>query len=225
MESKKKKNLFQIEPMTDGKLLSAKGYNIALALFVLYGFIVNIIEFVFFKDFFLRINPIVFLIMYFVLAITGCIITNRSHGAIGAFIGYNMLVIPIGGLLSNLVVSYSSINPDIILYAFVGTAIVTGIMLIFSCVNPNLFLRIGSLLMTILIAVIVAELVLLLIAGHIPQIFSFIIVVIMSLLIGYDFAMANRVPRTLRNAIAYSVELYLDIVNIAIHLMDIFSDN
>ena len=225
MNTRKKKNLFQIAATTTGKPLTKKAYNIALSLFVLYGFLVNILEYVFLRDFFLNINPIVFIISYIVLAIAGSIILNVSHSAVGAFVGYNMFVLPIGGLLSCTLSYWLTVNPDIILYAFIGTAIVTSIMFLFSCVNPELFMKLGGLVMIGFIATLISEILLWIIMGSIPQFFSYLIVVIMSFFIAYDFAMANRVPRTMRNAVVFAANLWLDIINIFIHLIDIFGDD
>lgn len=222
---KHKKRHFQIQPIAIGQTMKKKNYNIALSLFTIYGFLINAIQYLFLKDFFFNLNPIVFLIAYIVLGFGGIIVSNSSTSAIGAFIGYNMLIAPLGGMLSCALHSWFSVNPEIVFFAFIGTAIVTGIMLVFSFLNPDLFTKHGGFVFVVFLATVVAELILYFIMGDVPQFFSYIIVAIMSFFVAYDFAAANKAQYTMRNAIVFASNLWLDILNIFTHFIDIFLDD
>ena len=222
---KKKKKLLQIQDDIYGVEISRQKYNIILSLFILYGFVANVIECLLFKDLFLTINPIFLIVVYILLGITGCVIANRAKTAVGTFIGYNMLVLPLGALLSNAVYYALETSPDAVLYAFVGTIIITAIMLLLSILNPQIFLKLGKLVFWVLIAVLITELILMFVLGEYLVLFSYIMVAIMGFFIAYDFALANRVRPTIKNAVVFALNLYLDIINIFLNLLDIFSDN
>lgn len=225
MHKKKKKRLLQIQAENTGKEISRRKYNIFLALFTLYGFVANIIEYILFKDFFLSLNPIILIVGYLIIGITGCILAGVSKTFVGAFLGYNMLVLPLGAVLSNALCSALETSPDAVLYALIGTVIITVVMLVLSILNPNIFLKAGRTIFVIFVAVLLVEVLLWLICGTHMVLFSYIMVAIFGFFIAYDFALANKVRPTMRNAIVFALNLYLDIINIFIDLLDVFSDN
>ena len=100
------------------------------------------------------------------------------------------------------------------------TALVTGMMMVLAMSFPTAFLSIGRGLFIGLIVAFVAEIGVLLFTGTVPPIFDWIFVVIFSGYIGYDWARAQMLPRTLDNAIDAAAALY--VVILFIRLVRIF---
>lgn len=196
--------------------ITTNTYNLIIGLVVLYGFVVNAIMVATCSKFFAQMNPIVFLIAYFVLCFLGVFITNSSN-PIASFIGYNFVVVPIGAVVSICVPQYSS---DLVLSAIIVTGIVVAVMLILATAFPKVFEKMGSALLVALLISTVAELVSMLF-GYGGDVFNWIFVVIFSLYIGYDWHKAQVYPKTLDNAVDSALDIYLDIINLFIRLLRI----
>lgn len=80
--------------------LTDKQYNIAIGIILLWGFLVNTIMCVFFQDTFCNLNPTMVLIGYFVVALAGIGMSEFSDNPIVSFIGYNLVILPVGVVLS-----------------------------------------------------------------------------------------------------------------------------
>jgi hypothetical protein len=78
----------------------------------------------------MRINPLLLIVGYFVCCIAGTIIFNRSDNPLISFIGYNMVVIPIGIIITPFVQSF---DPEIVKDAVMATGLVTVVMMILRC--------------------------------------------------------------------------------------------
>lgn len=198
--------------------IDARKYNTAIGATLLYGFIVNVLLVLLARNFFMEMNPVVFLVAYFVLAIAGSIIVNVSRKPIISFIGYNMICVPIGGLLAICVPEYPIGS---IIAAILATALVTGAMMILGMVFKEFFSKLGIVLFVSLIVGIVVEFIASLL-GYGGDLFNWLFVIIFSLYIGYDWYKAQQYPKTLDNAIDSAVDLYLDIINLFIRLLELF---
>ena len=76
-------------------------FNLILGLTIGYGFLMNFIITFFFSGFIMENIPFVAtLIGYFILAFSGIIIMKKSENPAFSFLGYNMLVVPIGVMLA-----------------------------------------------------------------------------------------------------------------------------
>lgn len=198
--------------------ITTNTYNIIIGAVVLYGFIVNALMIAFCGDVFAGMNPIALLVGYFILCLLGVFIT-RSNNPIASFIGYNFVVVPIGALLS---VCLPMFDPSDILAAFVVTGIVVVIMIAVSASFPKLFARMGTALFIALLVSFVSELIATWL-GYGGDIFNWIFVVLFSLYIGYDWHKAQVYPKTIDNAVDSALDIYLDIINLFIRLLEIFS--
>ena len=116
--------------------LSSKAYNTIIGLILLWGFAVNAIMCTFFQDVFSSWNPTVVLIGYFVTAIIGICMSEFSDNTIVSFIGYNLVVLPIGVVLS---ISLKDYYVSSIIQAFILTALITILMIIVSSIKPEIF--------------------------------------------------------------------------------------
>lgn len=213
---------------SSGKLISTEAYNLIIGGVLLYGFIVNCIMTAVFSDSIMRFvisNPLLFYISYFVCAIAGTMMVRKSSNPVISFIGYNLVVVPIGVVISFTVTAYTMMEGgSIVTASFAITAVVTLVMMFVSSLYPRVFLSMGRTLGITLLVTIVAELILTLImgSGALP-IIDYIVVAIFCLYIGYDWAKANAVEKTADNAIDAACELYLDIVNLFLRIMRILA--
>ena len=76
--------------------LSIRAYNIAIGLILLWGFIINIIMCVCCTEIFMQWNPVAIVIGYLAIVIAGILMSEHSSSALVSFIGYNMVVVPVG---------------------------------------------------------------------------------------------------------------------------------
>lgn len=122
-------------------------------------------------------------------------------------------------LLRNLVVSrYDS---SIVLDAIRMTGYVTAAMMILGTMYPGFFRRIAGGLTIALIVVIIVEMVEVFIFKMHHGILDWVVVLIFCGYIGYDWARANAIPKTLDNAIDSAAALYIDILILFIRLLSI----
>lgn len=142
-----------------------------------------------------------------------------SNNVVTSFIGYNMVVLPVGTLLAIALPSYNLNN---IAFAFIEALAITFIMIVISNVKPNVFRKMGSALLTALIGFVIVEL-LLLIFGFDLMLMDIIAVGIFTLLIGYDWAVAQDYHKSSVTAILVASSLYLDVINLFLRLLNIRS--
>lgn len=208
-----------------GGNVSRRIYNLVLGSCLVWGFIFNFLICEFFGNSIYRFvasstgNYFIFIIGYLILAIAGIIINNKSDNPAISFLGYNMIVLPLGAVLSICLQGYST---QIISYAFGTTAIVTALMICLSVAFPNFFLSIGRGLFIALLCVILVEFVGILIFHRTFNILDFAVVLLFCGYIGFDWARSQKLPSTIDNAIDCSCALYVDIINLFLRLLRIF---
>lgn len=218
MKSGKERIEEMIKKGYDNPEITNRKYNLLIGLTLLYGFIVNIGMCILFTDAIAKINYIVLLIGYFVLTIAGVIIVNVSNKPIISFLGYNLVVIPIGATLTVILDSYQYIT---VINAFITTAAVTAVMIIISSIYPNAFSKMGRGLFISLLLSIIVEIVLMLFGMYLT-VFDWIVAIIFTLYIGYDWSIAQKAPKTIDNAVDNACGLYLDIINLFLRILRIF---
>lgn len=197
------------------KELTNKQYNLAIGLILLWGFLINAIMCIFFQDTFCNLNPLVVLIGYFAAAIAGICMSNTSDNPIVSFIGYNLVVLPVGMVLSIFLKDHYSSS---VTRAFVLTAVITIILIVASSIKPEIFLSMGKTLFICLLAAIIIELIMV-IFGSVPRWWDWLVALIFCGYIGYDWAKAQNNRKTLDNAVDSAVSLYLDIINLFLRLL------
>lgn len=213
-----------VRDYTNKNIISGSKYNLIMGLTVLYGLAVNSLLCYFVKDIDMYISPKLFLIIYLICAVAGATISAKSDNPIISFLGYNLIVVPVGLMLTSSVHYYLEINPTIVFSAFLYTAIMTTVMIAFAVIKPRAFSGLGRTLFFSLIALIICELFLVLI-GVQQIITSWITAIIFTIYIGYDFYRSQQFPKTVDNAIDCAIDIYLDIINLFVRIMDILSDN
>lgn len=208
-------------------LMSERAYNIALGGVVLYGIIVNILICSFGSDYALSlvstVNPILLLIGYLVLVFAGSFLSMKSHNPLISFLGYNMIVLPLGIMIAILVQGYGGIGNEIVVDAFMYTLGITLVIVGLSCLLPRLFLKMGGFLFAALLGMLVVEIIAFLFFGG-TNWSAYIFAGIFSLYIGYDIQKAQLYPRTLDNAIDSAIDIYLDIANLFVRILSILGN-
>lgn len=189
--------------------LSIRAYNLVIGLVLIWGFAVNMLMCTFCTDIFMGWNPIAVIIGYFVVAIAGIAISKFSSNPFISFIGYNMVVVPVGVLLSIALTEYDQVS---IMNALMVTTAVTIVMILLASIIPNVFLSMGKVLFACLLGVIIFELIFMLIGIATPSLWDIGVALSFCGYIGYDWADAQNKEYTLDNAVDSVVGLYLDIV-------------
>ena len=139
-----------------------------------------------------------------------------------SFLGYNLVVLPFGLVISTLVAAYGGVGSQVVTDAFLYTLLIalgmTGAALAF----PNLFARLGGALLGVLIGLLVCEIVLL-ILGRYQTVTDWIAAGLFSLYIGFDVYRSQQFAKTVDNAVDCALDIYLDLANLFVRLLSIMS--
>lgn len=198
-------------------IISDRAYNAVIGAVLLWGFAMNWLTVQLVSPaIFTVVPPLVFLLGYFVCTFAGIYTFQKSSNPLISFLGYNLVVGPIGLLL---VLALAGVPAVIVYRALIATAGVTGTMMMLGTLFPAFFLGLGRTLFIALVIGMLAQLGLMLFGMGVPTLFDGLFVLIFSGYIGYDWARANRLPKTLDNAIDSAAALYLDIINLFLRLL------
>lgn len=214
----------RISAMVDPTLLiSTRAYNTTIALMLLWGFFINAVlcwKVGSYTNLFPGLNPILFVIGYIFCAMGGVFMTVRARSLPLNCLGYHLVVVPFGLAVSTIVEYYGGVNSAVVAEAFLYTLLVSIAVLATALVFPRAFSRLGGALRTVLLGLIVCE-VFLLIAGVRQQVTPWIAAGLFSLYLGYDIHRSQSYPQTYKNAIVSALDIYLDVVNLFIRLLQI----
>ena len=205
----------------DAPILNDRTYNLTIGGVVLYGVIINALMCYYLAPLIMAINPLVLIIGYFALAIAGSVITYKSDSPLISFLGYNMVAVPLGAVLTVCVQGYSS---AIVFQAFLLTAVITAVMLLLATAFPAVFAGMGRMLFAALIGSLLAGIVCM-IFSFTTIILSWVIAVIFALYIGYDWVKAQQYVHTLDNAVDSALDIYMDIINLFLRVLMILGRN
>ena len=200
--------------------VDVRTYNMVLGGVVLYGLVLNIIMCAVLGDRMTHVNPLFLLIGYIVCCVAGMLMSSKSDNPVISFIGYNLIVVPVGLVVSLVVSVYVRAGAgDIVLQAIIYTAIITGCMIGLSIALPDFFAKLGGLLLGALIGLVIAELINIFFIHADQNYLAWIGAAIFSLYIGYDYWRAQQYPKTLDNAVDSAVDIYLDIINLFLRIL------
>lgn len=169
----------------------------------------------------MSINLWVLLIGYFACVICGIMMSQLSDNPIISFIGFLLVVTPIGVIITPFV---QQSDPQLVERAIVMTGLLTALMGTGGFLLPKLFKSLGGILFWMLITAIIAEIIFL-ILGYKQTFMDYIVALIFLGFIGYNFASAQDDPPTMDAAIDRAVALYMDIINLFIRILSILSNN
>ena len=212
------------EVVDPSAIISDRVYNAVICGVLLWGLLINYIlceNVGSYTNLFPNMSPIAFLIGYLVLAIAGALIAARAKSPVISFVGYNLVVIPFGLAISTIVESYVAAGQStVVTQAFLYTLLIAVAMLATVIMFPRLFEKIGGALGAVLVGLILCEVVLLIF--RVPQqVTCWIAAGLFSLYLGYDIYRSQQYPKTLRNAVVSALDIYMDLANLFIRLLEI----
>ncbi len=207
---------------SNATIYSANTYNFIIGLVVLWGFFVNwmMVEHIPYEEL-ASINHWVFLIGYFVSAFFGVYLFASSDKPIVSFIGYNFVVVPLGAVV---VLSLNGVDYSEIRQAMEITGLATAVMMILGTLFPKFFNSIGKGLFIALLASIIAECIMIFVFQQGLEIMNYIVIAIFCGYIGYDWARAQAIPKTLDNAIDSAASIYMDIIILFLRILSASRD-
>ena len=204
---------------SSGAELSPNVYNLVIGAVLLWGFGLNWVMIATIPVSSIQsINPWVFYGAYFALAFGGVFLFRKSHKPAVSFLGYNMVAVPFGAIVNLSVANY---QPDIVLEAVQITTVVTFGMMVLGSIFPKFFQKIMGALTAALLIVIVVELLNVFFFKQDMAWIDWVVVLIFCGYIGYDWGRANRIPKTLDNAIDSAASLYMDIIMLFLRILRI----
>jgi len=204
---------------TEGEIISDGAYNLAMGLVLCWGFLVN--------WWMVKNIPVsvitgidirLFLVGYFASCFLGVYLFNKSVNPLVSFIGYNFVVVPFGFVINVVVGRYDT---ALVLEAMRITCTVTLGMMALGSMFPAFFKKIYGALTLALALVILVELVDIFFLHKNPGYIDWIVVLIFSGYVGYDWGRANNIPKTLDNAVDSAAALYMDIINLFLRILKI----
>lgn len=195
--------------------LTTKKYNIVIGLVLLWGVSANAIVCACFQDIFLQWEPRAVFTAYSIMATVGVCISIFIENALISFIGFNLVILPLGVTLS---IALRVLGVSMIVHTFSLATLITILLLVAAAVKPEIFNSAGDLLSVCLVAIVVVELVLNLSGGVPGKWWDGLVASLFSAYIGYGWGQAQDREKTLDNAIDSPVRLYLDFINLFIKI-------
>lgn len=224
LTSKRRKSRARRDNLSTGNELSKRAFNAILCGIIMYGLIANVLTCAF-VPVIPKEKEMAFLITYLIVGIIGVLMSSFSRNPFISFIGYNLLVLPSGVALKTTLIDYAeSVGTDVILEAFIITSIIVAVMTLISIVKPEWFNGLGGILFGTLFGLLLARIVLLMF-GFNSVITSWIGAILFSIYIGYDVKRSQECYRDLDNAVDSALDIYLDIVNLFLTILDIKGDS
>ena len=208
---------------SSGPTLSPAIYNLAIGMTLCWGFLANflIVRTVPVES--LRaIHPLLFILGFFACAMGGVFLFNKSDKPAISFLGYNLVVLPFGLVITLVISQYADPKYDgLVLEAIQTTGFVTFAMMMLGSMFPRFFQKIVGALTIALVVVILVEMIGYWFFGWHHGAIDWIVAAIFCGYIGYDWGRANAIPKTLDNAIDSAAALYMDIINLFLRLLRI----
>ncbi|MGF1905288.1 Bax inhibitor-1 family protein [Aliivibrio salmonicida] len=202
-------------------IISQRAFNLIIGLVLCWGFGVNYLMLQTIPtEMIAAIHPIAFICLYIASAFFGTFLFNMSDNAIVSFIGYNFVVVPLG-LVVNLVVS--QYDPFLVHDAVLLTGMITGVMMALGTLYPRFFLAIGNALVAVLLALITAQMISVFLFDYSIGLYSVGVAIVFSGFIAHDWAKANAMERTLDNAVDAAANLYINIINLFVQILNAIS--
>ncbi len=206
--------------------ITTRGFNVVMCAVLAWGFVLNAAMVYFLGDMMVQMAASLkwwmLLLAYLVPTLAGVFIAIRSTNPFISFVGYNLVVLPIGLMLAMLL---PMVPVAIVTKAMAITAMVTLTMLVLATVAPGFFLGLGRTLFVALLVGLVAELVATFLLGYRGALFDWLFVILFSGYIGYDVARSQAFPKTMDNAVDCALDIYLDVINLFIRLLSILNRN
>lgn len=146
---------------------------------------------------------------------------GRSKSVVSMGIGYLLFTASFGATTSIVLPHYGI---DTITNAFIATAGISVLFSVLGIIFPRFFERIIGAVFAIFLGVILVSVVMMFM-GSAPTWIDYVTVAIFAIFIGYDVHMGALVEPNMFNALLVATNIFLDIVNIFLTLLDIMDNN
>lgn len=211
---------YEARMRSEGAILADRTYNMVLGGVLTAGLALTAAVTAFAPPLFanLGINPLIVIIAYVVIAIGASLAINKSSNPAVSGLGFFFLSAATGALLSFVVARFDA---SAIQAALLLTGAITAAMVLLSVAFPSFFLSLGKVLFISLLLNIVVGLVSVFVFRANLGFMPYVGAGIFSLYIGYDYAKSQAYPKTVDNAIDSAADIYLDIVNLFMKILEI----
>ncbi len=207
--------------------ISVQAYNGVIGIVLLWGLVINYLlckNVGSYTNIFPNMSPLAFVIAYVVVAAIGIGITVKSKSPFISFLGYNLVVVPFGIVIATLVQTYGGVDSAPVTQAFLYTVLIAVAMVATVVVFPRAFEKLGRALGVALLALILCEVILLIF--RLPQIWtSWLAAGLFSLYLGYDIYRSQQYPKTIKNAVASALDIYMDLANLFVRILQIIGNS
>lgn len=218
VNKKLKEERFSVYPYS--LVVSDNFYNMVIGFNILWGIILMAYITVSFHSAIAALPVILIIVLYFAGSIGSMIIIQRNDSLLISFLAYNGLIVSMSLIIAPYIMQFKLLS---VINVLLATLIIMVVMMILSTVYPKLFLGLGKTLFTVLLLSVFAQIILI-VMGISTTFLSYVLVVIFSLYVVYDWAKAQEYPKTLNNAVDSAADIFIDIVNLFIQLLGIFGD-
>ena len=209
----------RIEIESPGARIGSNIYNLVLGLVFCWGMVINWLGA---KNLhtaaITNIDPLLFILGCLGICCIGIILYKNSTQPLISFLGYTFIVVSFGLAINLLAHSYDLfLVPDML--RLVVLTVIT--MTLYSTIFPKYFEKFfGGLTIAILAMVSIAAIEILLLNKQ-HHILELLVVLVFCGYIGIYWGRANRIPKTLPNAVDSAAAVYVDIINLFLGLLRI----
>lgn len=212
------------ERMSDytGAEVSENVYNATLGLTVTGGLALTAVIANLGAPILLNISPLIMVIGFIAVSLISGVIMNRAQSIGVSLLGFGLLSAATGALLSWVVLAY---DLAMIQTAVLITGGITAGMMILSTIFPAFFRKLGPALGVTLLLNIIAWVVCGFFFRMALPALAWVGVVLFSLYIGYDWSRAQAFPKTVKNAINSAADIYLDVINVFLYVLQILGNS
>lgn len=202
------------------KILSDKIFYCVVAGTLFFGFFVNAITVSLFADRIAAWDFRSFTVVYVIMTLVGLFVNALSRNPVVSFIGYCMVILPIGAYLSLLLPNFAY---ETLRSAFIVTALLSLVMIVLAVIYPAIFQSLLKLLGICLLVALLYQVIAVFTGFGASTVVDWVVVLLFCCYIGFDISFAYKREKTLDNAIDSACGLYLDIVNLFVRLLIIFA--
>lgn len=202
----------------DGTLISTKQYNLTIGLTIAAGFLIDFLMAFYLAPQILSLPLIGVIIAYFVMSLGGMYVVHKSSSAFVSICGFLVMAAGMGLVLTFILNAYELSS---VYLAFGITAVITVIMAVCATLFEQFFLSLGRGLFFGLLIAIVVELVCTFLFPGMLMAMDYAVILLFCGFIGFDWARAQQFPKTVNNAVASAADLFVDIVNVLIRVLEI----
>lgn len=201
----------------ENHIVDIRVYNMIMGGTILYGLVINIVMCLIFGNLMRSINPIAITLIYVVCCVIGKLVATDSDKPVISFVGYNLVVIPMGLVLTCIVESLY-IDSIVIVQAIIITACIVIFMVGLAIIYSDFFGKLSGIFCASILGGVFIETTFL--VGGFEQIeISWLVAGLLSIYIGYEFWNSQQREKTVDNAVDSAMYIYFAIINLVIRIL------